>query len=58
MREPHEPKRLEWWLIDLNEVKSRRKENLSKSIKSTHSIDCVDVTLQSPVTYTYIGSRA
>jgi hypothetical protein len=27
MREPQQPKRLEWWLIDLNEVKTRRKEN-------------------------------
>jgi hypothetical protein len=40
-----------------NEVKMKRKENYGKSVRSINSVDCVDVRLQSTMTYTYIGSR-
>jgi hypothetical protein len=34
-----------------NEVKMRRKKTRAKSMKSINSIDCVDVILQSVMTY-------
>jgi hypothetical protein len=36
--------------------KTKRIENLSKNIKNISLIDCVDVGLQSVVTYTYIAN--
>jgi hypothetical protein len=39
-----------------NEVKTRKKKTRGKSVKNINSIDCVDVRLQSVVTYTYIGN--
>jgi hypothetical protein len=57
MCEPQQPKRLEWWLIDLINVKREEKKTRAKSMKSITSIDCVGVSLQSAMTYTYIGNR-
>jgi hypothetical protein len=56
MRETQQPKRLEWWLIDLTKVKREEKKTRAKSMKSINLIDYVGVGLQWAVIYTYIGS--
>jgi hypothetical protein len=58
--EGQDPQKLkELWrrLVDVYEVKTKRKENQGKSMKRIILIDCVDNWLQSAVTYVYIGSR-
>jgi hypothetical protein len=56
-QDPCQLKDLWWRQIDVNEVKMRIKENWGKKYERINSIDCVGVSLQSAMTYAYIGSK-
>jgi hypothetical protein len=43
--------------MDLIDEKKKETKNYDKSIKNISSVDCIDVRLQSVVTYIYIDSR-
>jgi hypothetical protein len=39
LREPQQSKRLEWWLIDSNEVKTRREEKKTRKKYEKYKFD-------------------
>jgi hypothetical protein len=55
--ERHEPQQLwrfKWWLRVLIDENKRKLENCSKKYETMNSINCVEYSLQSIVTYVYI----
>jgi hypothetical protein len=55
--EPQQLKELWQRVVDLIKVKWEEKKTRATSVKNINSIDCVGVSLQSVVTYAYIGSK-
>jgi hypothetical protein len=56
-QDPWQLKELWWQLRDLNEKNSKTRAKVEKKVNCINLIDCVDLFLQSVMTYVYIGSR-